>query len=116
MDSYQPEISAHFKKSLPVVRAAYEAILDVARTLGPVREDPKKTTIHLVRETAFAGVAARRDALILTLKSTRPINNPRVHRAHQTSTNRWHMEIRVNGAGEVDNELKAWIADAYELA
>jgi hypothetical protein len=98
------------------VRAAYAAILKAARTLGPVHEDPKKTSIHLVRKTAFAGVATRKDSLILTLKAESRPKSARVERSEQTSANRWHFEVRLRSAGDVDRELRVWLAEAYALA
>ena len=111
-----PTVASHFTKSTPAVRKTYDAILQAARKLGPVQEDPKKTSIHLVRETAFAGVATRKDALILTLKSARAVKSPRVHRSEQASANRWHLEIRLSAPSDVDAELRAWLSDAYDLA
>jgi hypothetical protein len=104
------------EKAAPSVRAAYAAILKASRALGPVREDPKKTSIHLVRETAFAGVALRRESLILTLKSKDAIDSERVHQGQQLSASRWHNEIRIESAREVDRELKEWIAASYALS
>jgi hypothetical protein len=69
-------VASHFTKATPTVRATYDAILRAARALGPVREEAKKTSIHLVHDKAFAGVATRKEALLLTLKAgghpTRP--------------------------------------------
>jgi uncharacterized protein DUF5655 len=109
-------VASHFEKSTPNVRATYVELLKAARKLGPVREDPKKTSIHLVRETAFAGVATRKDGLILTLKASSRMTSPRVHRAEQASANRWHLELRLASPGDVDAELRGWIAQAYDLA
>ncbi len=111
-----PTVNEHFEKSTPAVRAAYDAILKAARALGPVVEEPKKTSIHLVNGTAFAGVATRKDALILTLKAAEKIKSPRVHKAEQTSANRWYMEIRVEKPGDVDRELRSWLKAAYRLS
>ena len=109
------QVKTHFEKSEPAVRDTYDAIVKAARALGPVHEDPKKTSIHLVRETAFAGIAVRRESLILTLKADREIDSERVHKAEAVSANRWHVEIRVASPSEVDRELKGWLAAAYEL-
>lgn len=106
----------HFAKAAPSVRAAYDAILKAARALGPVREDPKKTSIHLMRETTFAGVTVRSRALILTLKSTEPIESERVHKAAQASAARWYNEIRLESPRDVDAELREWIAVSYALS
>ena len=81
-------VASHFSRSTDTVRATYNAILKASRRLGPVREDPKKTSIHLVRDTAFAGVGTRKEALILTLKSDHSVQSARVHKAEQASRNR----------------------------
>ena len=54
------QIEGHFLRTSPIIRATYDAVLEAARKLGPVVEEAKKTSIHLVREKAFAGVAVRR--------------------------------------------------------
>ena len=114
--SSQVSVASHFTKSSDAVSAIYRALLDASRALGPVREEPKKTSIHLVRDSAFAGIATRKEALILTLKAERPIKSRRVHRAEQASAHRWHLEIRLTEPSEVDAELRGWLAQAYELA
>jgi hypothetical protein len=81
-----------------------------------VTEDAKKTSIHLMRRTAFAGVATRRSSLILTLKSATDIRSPRIGRREQTSANRWHVEISLNDPAQVDRQLTSWLKAAYELA
>ena len=109
-------IRSHFTKKDPSVLATYNRVLDAARALGPVAEEAKKTSIHLVRRTAFAGVATRRSALILTLKSASDIRSPRVEKRQQTSANRWHVDIRLTAPSQVDRQLTAWLRAAYELA
>lgn len=105
-----------FEKASPSVRAAYDAILKASRELGKVRESPKKTSIHLMRETTFAGVTVRREALILTLKSNGPIDSERVHKAERMSAKRYYNEIRVKSPREVNKELREWLAASYELS
>jgi uncharacterized protein DUF5655 len=100
----------------PAQRAIYDKLLRAAAAIGPFREDPKKTSIHLTRKTAFAGVATRKGALQLTLKSATDIASPRVVRREQASANRWHLEIRLDDPRQVDRELTAWLADAMRLA
>ena len=111
-----PTIASHFQKSDSEVRAVYDALLAAARALGPVREEAKKTSIHLVRTTAFAGVATRRNTLNLTLKASHRIKSPRIHRAEQTSANRWHLEIQLKRPDDIDAELRKWLSEAYDLA
>src|SRR4051812_26156724 len=91
-----PPVAAHFTKSAAGVRETYDAVLTAARGLGPVREEAKKTSIHLVRSSAFAGVAPRRQGLILPLKASKKIESSRVPRAEQPSASRCHLAIAAN--------------------
>jgi hypothetical protein len=109
-------IDDHFVNRPVVLRATYDAIVKASRRLGPVTAEPKKTSIHLVRVSAFAGVAVQKAALILTVKSAQDIHSPRIARHERTSANRWHLEIRVNGPDDIDKELVTWLAQSYELA
>src|SRR3989442_1935850 len=65
-------IESHFEGK-DSVRRIYDRLLKLARRFGPVIEDPKKTSIHLVNKTAFAGVTTRKSAIILTIKSDRKL-------------------------------------------
>jgi hypothetical protein len=106
----------HFDGREPVVAAIYAAILKAALKLGPVLEEPKKTSIHLVRDTAFAGVATRKNALLLTLKSTRDFDSPRIVKRERPSAKRWYLYVRLESPRDVDAELRRWLAASYELA
>jgi len=109
-------IKGHFQGKAASVVATYAAILEAARALGPVTEDPKKTSIHLVRSTAFAGVAVQKSALVLTLKSDRDVSSGRIRKREQASANRWHLEVRLERREDVDGEVRRWLARAYALA
>ncbi len=106
----------HFEGRAPEVKATYAKIVGAAKTLGPVREDPKKTSIHLVRTTAFAGVATRKMALILTLKSDADIASDRIAKRERVSANRWHLEVKLATPAEVDREIIAWMKKSYALS
>jgi hypothetical protein len=109
-------VQEHFDNRTPAVKATYAEILRATRKLGPVREEAKKTSIHLVRKTAFAGVATRRAALILTLKSETDLTSDRITKRERVSANRWHLEVRLEAPEQVDQELVRWLHRAYDLA
>jgi hypothetical protein len=104
-----------FAGSAPVVHATYDRLLEVLRSFGPFREDPKKTSIHLVRTTGFAGVHPRKQALILNLRLDHLLDSPRVMKREQVSKNRFHNEIKLEHPAQVDDELTSWLQSAYEL-
>jgi len=110
------ELEAHFKGSEPIVRSTYVALIEIARALGPVKEDPKKTSIHLVRATAFAGVATRKSSLVLTLKSATDIKSRRIMKREQMSARRWYVEVRVDSPQKIDRQIKTWLKKSYDLS
>jgi uncharacterized protein DUF5655 len=116
MTSTSHTVQEHFGKCSPAVTATYSRILEVAGNLGPFQQEAKKTSIHLVRKSAFAGIATRKTALILTLKSATDLTSKRIAKREQASANRWHIEVRLETPDQVDRELVSWLSSAYELA
>lgn len=106
----------HFEGRSQAIPAIYASLLNALRRLGPVEEDPKKTSIHLNRRTAFAGVATRKDMLVLTIKAPSDIKSKRIDKHEQVSANRWHLEVRLVDPDEVDSELMTWLAAAYAMS
>ncbi|HLO28904.1 MAG TPA: DUF5655 domain-containing protein [Anaerolineales bacterium] len=109
-------VSDHFVKKDPSVRALYDQLVILLRTFGPVEEDPKKTSIHLNRKSALAGVEIRKDYLLLNIKSDHPIKSPRIEKAEQLSSKRFHQKVRISSPKDFDEELKAWLKEAYRLS
>ena len=116
MDVNGHTINEHFENRAPEVKATYAAILKAAKKFGPVKEEAKKTSIHLVRKSAFAGIATRKTALILTLKSDSDIASKRIAKREQASAHRWHVEVKLEAPEQVDHEILSWLKKAYELA
>jgi hypothetical protein len=111
-----PVVADHFEGCQPNVQATYAALMAAARALGAVKEEPKKTSIHLVRSSAFAGVSTRKSALVLTLKSTTDIKSPRISKREQASPNRWHLEVKIESPKEIDREIRTWLNGSYEIS
>jgi Domain of unknown function (DUF5655) len=118
MDAVKPKftIKRHFQGKQPAVRQTYDRLLKAIRQMGPVVEEPKKTSIHLGNTTALAGVATRKDYLILTIKSERKLASPRVHKTEPLSVGRYHVEVKLAAPAEVDEELVGWLRAAYALS
>ncbi|HZE64295.1 MAG TPA: DUF5655 domain-containing protein [Pyrinomonadaceae bacterium] len=98
-------LKSHFEGKDASVRATYDRLLKIARQFGQVIEEPKKTSIHLVNKTAFAGVVTRKGAIALTIKSDRKLSSPRIHKTERTSANRFHHELKLISPAEVDPEF-----------
>ena len=109
-------VSDHFVNKDPLVRELYDQLISLLRTFGTVEEDPKKTSIHLNRKSALAGVETRKDYLLLNIKSAHAIKNPRVVKAEQVSAKRFHHKVRISSSKDFDEELKLWLKEAYLLS
>ena len=53
-DTYS--VNDHFADKDPIVRALYNKLLEILNGFGLIIEEPKKSSIHLVRKSALAGV------------------------------------------------------------
>ena len=109
-------VSDHFVNKNPAVRALYDQLVALLRTFGPIEEDPKKTSIHLNRNSALAGVETRKDYLLLNVKSSHPINSSRIEKSEQISAKRFHHKVRISSPNDLDEELKTWLEEAYILS
>lgn len=109
-------VAQHFAGRDPVVKSIFERILNEVRKFGPVAVEPKKTSIHLVNKSAFAGVATRKSALILSIKSAAPIKHRRVLKTERISSGRFHQEVKLTSTRQVDPLLIGWLLEAYALS
>jgi len=109
-------VSDHFANKDPSVRTLYDQLVSLVRTFGPVEEDPKKTSIHLNRKSALAGVETRRNNFLLTIKSDHPIKSPRVEKVEKISSKRFYHKVRISSPDDFDEELKNWLQEAYALS
>lgn len=108
-------VNDHFVNKDPSVRALYDRLLGILRGYGPVKETPKKTSIHIDRKSAIVGVETRRDCLLLTIKADHKIDHPRIEKYEQISARRFYHKVRVKAVKDYDAELKAWLKDAFNL-
>jgi hypothetical protein len=109
-------LEALFADKEPSVRAIYEKVLSSLSKIGVVKAEAKKTSIHLVRETSFAGAHPKKAWLDLTIRSDKPIKSARVRAQEQVSKNRWHQDVRLASVKDVDAEVVGWLKAAYALA
>jgi hypothetical protein len=94
---------------------ALDELLAVLQDLPGVRLEEKKRSLHvLAGKAAFLGVHPRKAGLRLNLVLARAIDDPRIVRAEQVSRARYHNELDVRPGG-IDDQLREWIREAYEL-
>ena len=109
-------INQHFDGKEEIVRKSYDELLRILRSRGPVTESAKKSSIHLVNTTTLAGVATRKNYLILTLKSDHELENPRIRKSERVSLHCFHLKLKISSPDDVNEELKGWLNHAYSLS
>jgi len=100
----------------PDAIALYKNLLAALKKIGKFEIEVKKTSVHLVRKVAFAGVQLRKQYIVVTIKFDTRMEHPRISRTEQTSRNRWHSEVKIANASAIDAELLGWLRKSYELA
>src|SRR6266496_4733520 len=88
-------VNDHFKDKDKSLRTLYDQIIAAAREAGPVIQEAKKTSIHIVNHTALAGVQVRKGYLLLNLKSDHKLKSKRFHKSEQLSAKRFHQELKI---------------------
>ena len=109
-------VASHFDGKALEVRKIYDQLLKALQRFGPIAEEPKKTSIHLVHATALAGVATRQNYIILNIKSDHKLTSPRIHKTEQVSAKRFHCEVKLTSPADIDAELTDWLKNAYALS
>jgi Domain of unknown function (DUF5655) len=104
-----------FTSAGPESLKLYKQLVNSIRHIGKFHEEIKKTSVHLVRGSAFAGVHPRKQYLLLTIKAAAPIKSARIVKTEQVSKNRWHLEVKISSENHIDRELLAWLREAYDL-
>jgi len=105
----------HLEDKDPVVTEIYERLIAELQKFGPLKIEPKKTSIHLGNRFGFAGVYTRKNYINLEVHLSHKLTSKRVSKVEQASANRYHHTIKLTAPNEVDGELLDWLKDAYEL-
>ena len=105
----------HLKGKDPIVAKIYTRLIKELRKFGPLKIEPKKTSIHLGNRFGFAGVYSRSDYINLEVHLNYSLKSKRVSKVEQASANRFHHTIKLTSPEEVDKELLGWLKEAYEL-
>jgi hypothetical protein len=109
-------LEPHFEGKAAAVRQTYDQLLAALGRCGPVRADPRQSSIHLVNRVTLGGVHTRKNYLYLELVSDRPLANPHLQKSEQVSANRYHLTFRLDSAGDIDEEMVELLEQAYRLA
>ena len=96
--------------SLPAI---YDAILAHLLSLGPVHEDAVSVGVFLKCDRKLAEVRPRSRDVWLGLYLPRPVQDRRIAKVIGPSGPRVVHVILLRGAAEVDDQVRAWLTEAF---
>jgi hypothetical protein len=108
-------LDRHFANASPAVRATFDRLVAVARSLGPVEVLAEKTRIALHVRMSFAALMPRRNWLSGHLVLARRIDSPRFLQVQELSPRNVVHTFRLTSPAEVDPQFVAWLAEAYRV-
>jgi Domain of unknown function (DUF5655) len=105
-----------FAGAAPVLRETFERLVAAAGESGPVTVNVTKSRATLQARMRFAGIERpRRAHLVAHLVLTRPLESPRLMRVEPLAPY-YHVHwLRLREPADVDLELTAWLAEAYQV-
>jgi hypothetical protein len=108
-------LASHFAGKPPGIRAIFDRLLRVARRNGPVTVLPEKTRIAFQVRMSFAAFVVRKNWIDGHVVLARRLENPRFRRIETFSPRNHLHAFRFESAGEIDDEVEAWFAEAYRV-
>ncbi len=110
------------KDALPLYETLESRIF---REIENVRIKVQKSQIsfynrHLFACVSFAGVRKKKDCpesyIVVTFGLDKRVESPRIEAASEPYPNRWTHHLLISDAGEIDDELMAWIKSAADFS
>lgn len=108
----------------PEALALYGHIQAYLHTLGPVEAEALKTQVSFKAGHKFAWVWLPQQwtrkrpegSITLTFSLNRRIESPRIAESVMPRPGRWTHHIVITRSEDLDDEIKAWLTEAYALA
>ena len=108
-------LASHFEGKPANVRAIFDKLRRVAEANGPVKVLPEKTRIAFQVRMSFAAFVIRQNWIDGHVVLARRLENKRFTRIETFSPRNHLHAFRFESVDDVDAEVAAWIAEAYQV-
>ena len=109
------DLAAHFHGKRPAIRELFDQVASLICALGPVRILPEKTRIAFQVRMSFAQVTPRANWLDGHVVLARRLEHPRFRQVQTISPRNHVHSFRLTGPGDLDEEFRAWLVEAYAV-
>jgi hypothetical protein len=109
-------LDEHFAGVDPALRDVFDALVAAVREIGPITINATKSRVSFQARMRFAGIERpRKDHLLASFLLTRPVRSARLRRVEHIPPYYYVHRIALRRPDEIDAELRAWLAEAYEI-
>jgi hypothetical protein len=109
------DLDRHLAGRDPEVVAIFERLVELAERNGPVTVLPERTRIAFQVRMSFAAFVLRRRWVDGHVVLARRLEHPRFRRVETFSPRNHLHQFRLEHLEEVDEEVAAWLAEAYRV-
>jgi Domain of unknown function (DUF5655) len=93
----------------------YVALMGHLSSLGPIHEDAVNVGIFLKSDRKIASFRPRVRSVLLSFFLPYELTNPRIARVLPVAAGRIAHMINLTNAEQVDDQLREWLAEAYDF-
>jgi hypothetical protein len=109
-------VDSVFEGKDPTLRTTFDYLLQQLEQFGTVKVAAKQTSIHLEKNSGFAGVHPRKNYFNIEFRTDYKIDAPRITRVQQLSARRFEHTVKVESPSDIDEEHLVGLKSAYELS
>jgi hypothetical protein len=100
----------------PRARACYDRFEEMIAACGEYHVAPAKTRIAFLGRVRFAGITSLSEkGMTCSFALPRPLASRRFTRVEEIVPGWFVHRLRVTDAGQLDDEVQAWIRESYRL-
>jgi Domain of unknown function (DUF5655) len=109
-------LDAFFEGAEPSLRTLFEQFVAAVRESGAVTVNATKSRVALQARMRFAGIERpRKHHLVANFLLTTAIRSDRLSRVEYVPPYYYVHRLRLRRPADIDDELKGWLAQAYQV-
>lgn len=108
-------LEGYFSTGPDFERPIFEAVHAHLSSLGEVHVEPVSVGIFFKITTTFVQLRTMTRWVALSFFSPRRLDDPRISRKPIEANGRWYHVVNVTGPVDVDDTVRDWLTEAYEL-
>lgn len=101
---------------MDTVASLHQKLIALLDAIGTYKTEPKKASIHLVRDRAFLGIHPKKSYLGVNVVLNRRKASPAADKVEQVSANRFHHYYKLTNKQALNQSFARLLKEAYDLA